>query len=127
MSFSYTPGGTADIDRLRFGIPDTAENDADGNPVYVFEDAELTDAVTLTGSVSSALIYLLQILLTDQGMREKKFKIPGVEYDDRGKTKWLSDRIGMLGGSTRAVTTRAGPVLPVDANYVRPTTATCGV
>lgn len=123
MSFSYDL--STDAGKLRLKIADTggASNGAtSATGGYAFEDEELAIFLTDGGSVTGAARLALQTLIVDAARRERAFKVPGLDYDDKGRVSALKTALGTLGADLPTLTISGPTVHPFDTAYINPIT-----
>lgn len=110
MAFTYDL--STDAGKVRLRIADT------NSAAYAFEDAEIAYFLTDGGTVIGAARLALQTLLTDAARRERAFKLPGLDYDDKGRVVALQQALANLGGSLPTVDIIMTATLPFDSMYV---------
>lgn len=110
MSFTYDLG--TDAGKVRLRIADT------NSTAYAFEDTEIAYFLTEAGTVIGACRLALQTLLTDAARRERAFKLPGLDYDDKGRVTAIQVALANLGGTMPTVDITMTAIAPFDAAYV---------
>jgi len=110
MAFTYDL--STDTGAVRLRIADTTST------AYAFEDAEIAYFLSTAGTVIGAARLALQTLLTDAARRERVFKLPGVDYDDKGRCAALQIALKNLGGDLPTLDVVSGATLPFDSAYV---------
>ena len=118
MSFSYTLN--TDIGKVRLKLADSGGAAPGGtSTTYAFEDEEITAFLTEGGSVDSAVALGLKALLVDAARREKAFKLPGLDYDDKGRVASLKVALSFYGSALPTATVHC-PTLDMDRGFVDP-------
>lgn len=110
MAFTYSL--STDIGKVRLRIADTTST------AYAFEDNEIEWFLTEGGSVIAAARLALQTLLIDAARRERAFKLPGVDYDDKGRVAALKVALSALGADMPTIDVLGPATLPFDSAYV---------
>lgn len=95
MAFSYDI--TTDRGQVRFNLGDTDSS------LFVFEDAEIDQMLTLSSDVNEATVRCLRALLVSRARRAKMASLHGLTVNDQQVAKDLQASIKEFGGSIRAV------------------------
>lgn len=110
MAFTYDL--STDAGKVRLRIADTNAT------AYAFEDAEIAYFLTEAGTVIGACRLALQTLLTDAARRERAFKLPGLDYDDKGRVAAIQVALANIGGNMPTLDITMTATAPFDAAYV---------
>lgn len=113
MAFTYDL--STNIGQTRLQIADTTST------AYVFEDAEISYALTKGGSVDGATVALARMMLANAALRTKYFSLKGLSFDDRHRIDALKALIEQYAAeSLTTVTVTSGSAMPFDDAFVEP-------
>jgi len=119
MSFTYVL--STSIGKARLKLADTG-GVAPGTTAtggYAFEDEEWTEFLTEGGTVDKAVGLAARSLLADAARRERAYKLPDFEYDDKGKVAALKELIRLYGAELPTVSISC-PQIDSDLGFKDP-------
>lgn len=118
MSFTYLLSNNNG--KVRLKLADTGGVAPGGTATsYGFEDEEIAELLSEGGSVDGAVALGLRSLLVDAARRERAFKLPGLDYDDKGRVAGIKAALELYPGGL-PVASVACPVLAHDSGYTDP-------
>lgn len=114
MSYSYDI--TTDIGRVRIRLGDATGTVGDP-ATYTFEDDEITELLTVGGSVDGATAQGIRILLVDAARRAKSFSLKGLSMNDTARLSALREMLAVFGGDMPTASVIFPALLPSDRGY----------
>lgn len=112
MAFTYDI--TTNRGRVRFNLADT------DSTAYVFEDAEIDQMLTDSGTVDGATAACLRVLLADRARRAKRFSMQGLSLDDTAQIAAIRDLLSLYGGDLPSLAITLPSLLPSDQGFEEP-------
>ncbi len=119
MSFTYVLSTSTGKARLKLADTGGVAPGATATEGYAFEDEEWAEFLTEGGSVNAAVGLAARALLADAARRERAYKLPDFEYDDKGKVAALKELIKLYGGELPTVSVRC-PQIDSDLGFIDP-------
>lgn len=111
MSFTYTPGGSTNLNRVRFWIPDTDSSNA------IFQDEELADLLLQQTNIKLAAADADEIIATDMAKIIKVIKVLDLEVDAVKAAEFMLKRAAVLRAQALRVIGPGAAAMAASAPY----------
>ncbi len=119
MSFTYVL--STSIGKARLKLADTGGVAPGGTATsgFAFEDEEWQAFLDEGGTVDKAVGLAARVLLADAARRERAYKLPDFEYDDKGRVAALKELIQLYGAEMPTVSVTC-PQIDSDTGFIDP-------
>ncbi len=119
MSFTYVL--STSIGKARLKLADTGGVAPGGTATsgFAFEDEEWQAFLDEGGTVDKSVGLAARVLLADAARRERAYKLPDFEYDDKGRVAALKELIQLYGAEMPTVSVTC-PQIDSDTGFIDP-------